>query len=93
MPIPTDRFRSLWRLTKDRRIEITRYEIPFRGLTIEMDVYHGKLRPLMTAEVEFNSERQLRNFEPPPWFEKEVTGQMKFGNAQLALHGNPLKGK
>jgi adenylate cyclase len=45
----------LWRLTVGRRLEKTRYRIPLGRLTIELDVFHGKLRGLIVAEVEFAS--------------------------------------
>jgi len=80
-------FRSLWPLTKGARIEKVRYRIPFEKRIIELDVYGGKLRGLKTAEVEFASDAQLRKFQPPQWFGREVTGQEKFSNSQLAAHG------
>lgn len=85
--ITRDQFSRLWRLTKGRRIEKVRYEIPYDGLKIELDVYRGKLRGLKVAEVEFKSLAQLREFTPPPWFGREVTGQEKYSNSHLALRG------
>src|SRR3954447_2704048 len=37
-------FASLWPLTKGRRIRKVRYEVPHDGVTIEVDVYRGKLK-------------------------------------------------
>ena len=54
--IDPHRFASLWPLTEGRRIEKRRYRIPAGdGLTLELDVYHGRLEGLLTAEVEFAS--------------------------------------
>jgi CYTH domain-containing protein len=83
-PIPADSFRTLWRLTEGRRIEKTRYRIPQGDLTIELDVYRGKLSGLATAEVEFDSPGKSRSFRPPDWIGREVTGQDRFSNSQLA---------
>jgi len=79
--------RMLWPLTKGRRVAKTRYDIPYRGYTIELDVYRGKTAGLVTAEVEFKSVSALHNFRPPPWMKKEITGRSKYANARLAVFG------
>ncbi|MDB5358698.1 MAG: hypothetical protein JWN24_5151 [Phycisphaerales bacterium] len=90
LPIPDDAFRSLWRLTQGRRIDKVRYRILLDDdLTVEFDVYRGKLLGLMTAEVEFASARQLRRFRPPQWLGREVTGRDEFSNARLATMDKP----
>jgi adenylate cyclase len=86
-PIPRSAARLLWPLTKGRRLKKVRYEIPYDGLTIELDVYRGRLRGLRIAEVEFASDAGLRRFEPPDWFGKEVTGVKSFTNSELAANG------
>ena len=92
MSIPARRFNSLWPLTSGRRIEKVRYDIPLGGLTIELDLYRGKLRGLMTAEAEFDSDRRLREFNPPAWLGREITGIKKFSNSELALAKRPPSG-
>jgi CYTH domain-containing protein len=77
-------FDALWALTADRRIEKVRYNVPAGSNYIEVDVYGGKLRGLVTAEVEFSSEREIRRFVQPPWLGREVTGQSRFSNTKLA---------
>ncbi|HEY2588664.1 MAG TPA: CYTH domain-containing protein [Tepidisphaeraceae bacterium] len=89
LPLPADAFRTLWQLTTGKRIEKVRYRIPHDGLTIELDVYGGKLRGLMTAEVEFESDGQLRRFRPPDWLGREVTGRDEFANNRLATRTGP----
>ncbi len=49
--------------------------IPHGGLEIELDVYAGALEGLLVAEVEFATEADAREFEPPEWFGDEVTGR------------------
>src|SRR5688572_13014154 len=78
---------KLWPLTMGRRVAKTRYDIPYRGHTIELDVYRGKTRGLVTAEVEFSSTDAMRKFKPPPWMKKEITGRSKYANARLAVFG------
>ncbi|HSU69696.1 MAG TPA: CYTH domain-containing protein [Tepidisphaeraceae bacterium] len=89
VPIPADAFRALWRLTQGKRIEKTRYRIRVGELTVELDVYAGKLRGLRTAEVEFDSGTQMRRFRPPEWLGREVTGRDEFGNSRLATRDAP----
>jgi CYTH domain-containing protein len=79
--------RKLWPMTRGRRIEKVRYNIPYRGLTIELDVYRGNAKGLCVAEVEFASAESLRAFEPPCWFDREVTGRRRFANSRLAKRG------
>ena len=87
LPLPEKRGRKLWRLTRGRRIEKRRYRIPFGGLTIELDVYGGNARGLCVAEVEFGSTQASREFRPPPWFDREVTGWRRYANSRIAEHG------
>lgn len=89
LPLPPRRGKALWRLTVGRRLEKTRYRIPLGRLTIELDVFHGKLRGLIVAEVEFASMRKLRAFDPPDWFGRDVTRRPEYGNAALALAHRP----
>jgi CYTH domain-containing protein len=83
-------FDRLWPLTDGRRVEKRRHLIPAGGdLTIELDVYAGDLHGLATAEVEFGSEADSREFEPPDWFGRELTGDARFSNQRLAVDGIP----
>jgi CYTH domain-containing protein len=83
-------FERLWPLTEGRRIEKTRYVIPAgEELTIELDVYHGPLAGLVTAEVEFASAEAAERFTPPEWFGLEVTEADEYKNRRLAIDGLP----
>jgi CYTH domain-containing protein len=84
------RFRALWPLTAGRRIQKRRYRIEHTGAeVIELDVYEGPLSGLLTAEVEFESERAASAFEPPAWLGPEVTGDPRYKNRRLAIDGAP----
>jgi len=78
------RFQALWPLTRSARIAKRRYRIPCRGHTIEMDVYEGPHRGLITADIEFDSSRASRSFQPPKWLGREITGSPKYANRTLA---------
>ena len=82
-------FEALWPASAPRRLHKTRYRIRWRGHTIELDVFAGKLKGLVLAEVEFGSPAQSRRFRPPAWFGREVTREARYKNQNLAVHGLP----
>jgi adenylate cyclase len=85
-----DRFDTLWPLTEGRRIEKRRYVVPAgEELSIELDVYGGKLDGLVVAEIEFPSEDAARDYEPPSWLGRDVTGHAAYSNQTLATRGRP----
>ena len=77
-------FATLWPATRGRRLRKTRYEIPWKNLKIEIDIYRGRNHGLDVAEVEFPSQASCRNFKPPRWFGREVTGEKRYSNVRLA---------
>jgi len=77
-------FAALWPGTAGRRLRKLRYEVPWRNLMIEIDVYRGKHSGLVVAEVEFPDLATCREFKPPRWFGREVTSQNRYSNVRLA---------
>lgn len=82
-------FDELWGLAGDRHLEKTRYRVDLDGLTAELDLYAGQLAGLAVVEVEFPSRREAEAFDPPDWFDAELTGEPGWSNAALARHGAP----
>ena len=69
----------------------TRYYLPIEHhLTIELDIFHEKLAPLIIAEVEFPTKEDALSFSPLPWFQKEVTYDGCYHNNFLCMNGLPL---
>ncbi len=89
LEISKRQFEILWELAKDCSLEKIRYEIPWQHLIIELDVYLNNLKGLMTAEVEFESVKEAKNFTPPKWFGKEITTSRAYKNSMLAKNGLP----
>jgi CYTH domain-containing protein/CHAD domain-containing protein len=90
--LDADQFEALWPLTESRRLRKTRYLVPLgEGLEAEVDLYEEDLKGLVTAEVEFDSERQSRSFRPPAWLGEEVSGDRRYSNRSLALAGAPFR--
>lgn len=84
LAISREDFERLWPLTEGRRVEKTRYRIPWRKWTIELDIFHGKRDGLVLAEVEFADEKQCDAFTPPAWLGKDVTTDPAYKNTRLA---------
>ncbi len=78
-------FEELWPLTQGRRVSKQRARLG----AIELDVYRGALAGLEVAEVEFDTEASADAYEPPAWLGRELTGDSRYSNRNLALHGRP----
>lgn len=63
-------------------IEKYRYSIPFAGHVWEVDEFLGENRGLVVAEVELQCEGEA--VELPPWAGREVTGDTRYYNSNLA---------
>ena len=87
MLISEEAFSHLLSKADGRIIEKTRYKIPLEGssLVIELDIFSGDYRGLMTAEVEFPDRETALSFVPPTWFGEDVTMSGKYQNNVLAL--------
>jgi adenylate cyclase len=83
VPLTAGQFGELWSLVT-ASVEKTRHLVETGGVVVEVDVYAGKLEGLVVAEVEFPTEQEARDFDPPAWFGREVTEDRRFRNAALA---------
>lgn len=81
---PADAEEMLARMCRKRTIEKTRYRVPFGGHTWEVDEFSGDNRGLVVAEVELADEKEP--VEIPEWIDREVTGDPRYYNANLAEH-------
>lgn len=86
-----EQFDAMWPHTEGRRVVKRRHEIPHGPHIIELDVFGGSLEGLLIAEVEFDSVDRAREFDPPEWFEEEVTDDARYQNRSLAMHGKPTR--
>ena len=82
--IPLDEARDLLEICEPGTIDKTRYLVDYRGLTFEVDEFHGLNRGLILAEVELQNENQP--FEKPDWLGEEVTGVDRYYNVTLINH-------
>jgi CYTH domain-containing protein/CHAD domain-containing protein len=82
-----EQFEAVWELGGGRQVSKTRYRVAINGYVVELDVFAGELDGLVMAEVEFDSDDALAAFEPPAWFGREVTSDVRYTNASLAVDG------
>jgi adenylate cyclase len=83
-PIPVaDAKEMLERLCAGGRIEKFRSRVPFAGRIWEVDEFTGENAPLVIAEVELDSIGAEVSL--PPWVGLEVTNDLRYTNAALAL--------
>ena len=79
-----EQFAILWPATAGARLTKRRYYVPWKKLTIEIDIYRGSNEGLMVAEVEFPDVQTYHSFRPPDWLGDEVTGASRYSNTRLA---------
>lgn len=84
--ITAEEYSELSSIVKGRLITKTRYYIPLEGgLTMELDVFEGKLRGLIVAEVEFPTEEAATSFVPPEFVRDDVTSDKRYANVFLSF--------
>jgi adenylate cyclase len=69
-------------LCENRLVEKTRYEIMNEGRCWEIDVFEGRHKGLIIAEIELLEEDE--EFDIPPWLHHEVSGEPTYYNSHLA---------
>ncbi len=79
--LTVDEARDLIKLSEFEVIEKTRYYIPQGKHCFEVDVFEGKNKGLIMAELELDCEEET--YEKPSWLGTEVTGDARYFNASL----------
>lgn len=82
-PIPLEDARELLSMCEGRILTKTRYEVLVGSHVWHFDVYGGRLKGLLTAEVELQDENEA--FEVPRWAGPEVTYDKSYTNKRLAI--------
>jgi CYTH domain-containing protein len=79
--IPVSTASEILEICLPGRIYKTRYKVPYRNHTFEVDQFHGKNKGLTIAEIELQNEEEV--FEKPDWLGEEVTGKPEYYNSNL----------
>lgn len=86
LPLTRESYEHLIAKADGNIITKRRYLIPEKeGLTIELDIFDGKYKGLVVAEVEFNTENEANSYVAPEWFGEDVTMKAEYSNSNLAL--------
>jgi adenylate cyclase len=81
-PIPCPEACSLLEQLSLPIVEKSRFRIPFKGKTWEVDVFEGNNAGLIIAEIELSAEDE--SFEKPPFAGAEVTADPRYSNSNLS---------
>lgn len=85
LPLTRESYEHLLKKADGNIITKTRYEIPEKdNLTIELDIFEGKFKGLILAEVEFKSEADANSYIPPEWFLEDVSNDSTYHNSTLS---------
>lgn len=85
LPLTRESYEHLLKKADGNIITKTRYEIPEKdNLTIELDIFEGKFKGLILAEVEFESEADANSYIPPEWFLEDVSNDSTYHNSTLS---------
>jgi CYTH domain-containing protein len=87
--LPEKSYMALRNKCEGSFVSKTRYCIPLsQGLTVELDIFHGRHEGLRIAEVEFPSIDIANEFVPPEWLGKDVSSDPRYRNSWLAFNTN-----
>lgn len=82
--IPVEDALEMMKLAITEPLEKTRYKIWYEGFIWEVDIFSGKNKGLVMAEIELESEHQ--EFPRPDWILQEVSDDERFYNSSLSRH-------
>lgn len=71
-----------------RVIEKTRYYLHYEGFLWEVDVFEGRHKGLIVAEIELEDENT--EFALPPFAGEEVTSDFRYSNFSLSMSEKPV---
>lgn len=85
--IPFKDGKQLLKMCGNHIIEKTRYDIMYKDMIWEVDVFNGLNKGLVMAEVELKSAKQ--KIELPLWVGVEVSHDKRYTNAYISAHKVP----
>ncbi len=86
-PVPLADAREMLAFAIGTVISKTRHHVRHKNYLYEVDVFNGELDGLVVAELETTD--KVGEDLLPPWLDQEVTGELRYSNASLALNGFP----
>ncbi|KQZ32181.1 adenylate cyclase [Mesorhizobium sp. Root552] len=86
-PVPLADAREMLAFAIGTVIRKTRHHVRHENYLYEVDVFNGELDGLVVAELE--TADKVADALLPRWLGEEVTGELRYSNASLALNGFP----
>lgn len=85
LPLTEETYELLKNKVDGNMVYKNRYLIPLdNGLTAELDVFEAHLKGLIYVEVEFPDEASVDTFEPPAWFDRDISWDKRYSNYYLS---------
>lgn len=85
LPLTKEAYEHLIAKADGNIITKRRYEIPDgTGKTIELDIFDGRFKGVVLAEVEFDSIEEAGSYTPPDWFTEDVTKDKRYHNSNMS---------
>lgn len=81
---PNDALDMLQGLCSNNLLVKHRWYVPYGANTWHIDVFEGKNKGLVVAEIELETEEQL--FDRPNWLSTEITHDIRYSNSNLAVN-------
>ena len=85
--IPLAEAKALMPLCLPGLIQKTRHHVVDQQQLFEVDVFEGALTGLVIAEIELKNPKD--KIQLPAWIGKAVTGDQRYYNSYVAVHGIP----
>jgi len=85
--IPLSEAKALMPICLPGVIQKTRHHVVEQQQLFEVDVFEGAHTGLVIAEIELKNAKD--KIQLPAWIGKEVTGDKRYYNSYLAVHGIP----
>ncbi|MCR5758335.1 MAG: CYTH domain-containing protein [Selenomonas sp.] len=82
--IPMEDAKEMLQMAQKPILRKTRYLEVYDGFTWEIDVFAGDNQGLVVAEIELTEEDNV--FSKPSWLGQEVSGDVRYYNANLIKH-------
>ena len=84
LPLTKEAYDTLKSKADGNIITKKRVLIPYGDYTIELDIFDGKFKGIVVAEVEFPTIEEAESFVPPVWFKEDVTGVREYTNSYMS---------
>lgn len=87
--ITEEQYNALLKKQEGNTIYKTRYQFLDGDYVLAVDIFSGELEGLAYLEIEFENQKQSKDFQTPNWVIKDITSDLNYKNGYLARYGIP----